>query len=316
MKRKAILLTTALMVVLMAVPAGAVTYNYKFMAGPMGGSWYPLGGAVAEILQGAIPSLTIAVQPGAGIVNVKALESKRAELGWSNSVSAVDAGMGRAPFKKKVTNFRHMLTMYFAHFQAVVRKDSGITKFEDLKGKRICPNKKGSTSELVTRYALKAHGLTYDDMSKVNFGSLSNSINLIKDGHTDCFTVLTTIPYSGVIDVNSVRPVKLLEITDQKLEELNKVNSGLKKGVIPANTYSGVDYDVQTFENYMHMIVRDDIPDDLVYKMTKILVENRDRLGNVVSSLKGVKPEFMATDVGVEYHPGALKYFKETGIIK
>ena len=316
MKRRAIMLTAIIMGLLMTAPAGAAEYNYQLMSGPMGGSWYPLGGAIAEILNKSIPGLTIGVQPGAGITNVKAVGLKKTELGFSNACSAVDGILGRAPFTEETTNVKHMLTLYYQYFQATVPKDIGIKSIGDLKGKRICPMPKGNTGEQMSRHALQVYGLSYNDMAKVNYGSYTDSVNLIKDGHADVYLPVTTVPASSIMDLNSVRPVRILAFPDDKIAALQKINSGYKKRVIPANSYDGVDYDVPTFGTYTHLIVGANVPDDLVYKMTAILVENVGKLSQVVTAMKGANAEFMASDVGVPYHAGAMKYFKEKGLIK
>jgi len=316
MKKGALFFAAILMVLVMTIPAGAATYTYKLMAGPMGGSWYPLGGAIAEMLQKAIPGLTIGVQPGGGITNVKSVGYQKAELGFSNACTAVDGSLGRPPFDKKLPNVKHMLTLYYQYFQATVPKDTGIMSIADLKGKRICPMKKGNTGELMSRHALEVYGLSYKDMAKVNYGSYTDSVNLIKDGHADAYLPVTTVPASSIMDLNSVRPVRLLAFPPDKIAALQEINSGYKQRVIPANSYEGVDYGVPTFGTYTHIIVEESVPADLVYKMTEILVENVGKLAQVVSAMKGADAEFLASDVGVPYHPGSMKYFKEKGLIK
>jgi len=118
------------------------------------------------------------------------------------------------------------------------------------------------------------------------------------------------------MDLNSVRPVRILSIPDDKMAALQKINSGYKRRIIPANSYPGVDKDVPTFGTFTHVIVAEEVPAELAYQMVKALVENVDKLAQVVSAMKGATAEILASDVGVPYHPGAMKYFKEKGLIK
>ena len=120
-----------------AVPGSAQKMDLKLMTGPMGGSWYPLGGAIAEAIQKEIPGVTISVMPGGGVANVEAVEFGKCELGFSNSSSAVDGLNGRAPFKKKVGNVKQLANLYAQYFQMVVVDNSPIKSVADLRGKTI-----------------------------------------------------------------------------------------------------------------------------------------------------------------------------------
>jgi TRAP transporter TAXI family solute receptor len=116
--------------------------SLKMMTGPMGGSWYPLGGAIMNAVQKEIPGATVSVTLGGGMANVEALELGKCEIGFSNSSSAVDGFYGRPPFKKKMENMRQLANLYPQYFQMVVREDSGIKSVADLKGKNIAPGPK------------------------------------------------------------------------------------------------------------------------------------------------------------------------------
>ena len=108
----------------------------------------------------------------------------------------------------------------------------------------------------------------------------------------------------------------MLSVPEDKYKELLKINSGYARREIPKGTYPGVDYDVQAFGTYTHLMIRGDLPDDLVYGITKALAKNVDTLGAVVKDVKDLNVKEMAFDVGVPYHPGALKYYKELGALK
>src|SRR3990170_2545102 len=105
----------------------------RIMTGPQGGSWYPLGGAIAEILKQEVPGTTASVLPGAGIINIQGTESGQTEIGFGNAVSTVDAIAGREPFKAPAKNVRQLATLYMQYFQVVVLADSGINTVADFK---------------------------------------------------------------------------------------------------------------------------------------------------------------------------------------
>ncbi len=292
-----------------AAPAGA--QQIRLMTGPQGGSWYPLGGAIQNIIEKAVPGSSVQVLPGAGISNVVGVQSGKAEMGFGNGVSSVDGVNGKEPFKSKQSNVCQLATLYFQYFHAVALADSGVKTMGDAKGKALTTQQKGNTGEQMTRDALKVYGLDYEKMSKVNFGNYTDSVAQLKDGHAQVFTLITTVPASSVMDLASARDIRVLEFPDDKFKALQGINKGYDKRIIKAGSYPKQDKDVQTIGTWTHLIVSCKMPEDTVYKITKALAANMDNLGNVVSAVKGVTVKDMATDTGVPYHPGARKYYQE-----
>jgi uncharacterized protein len=316
MKRGGILLIGAVLCLILVSSEGlAQKFDLKLMTGPMGGSWYPLGGAISDAVQRQIPGVTISVSPGGGIGNVEALEMGKCDIGFSNSSSAVDGLYGRAPFKKKMDNMRQLANLYAQYFQMVVVENSGIKSVTDLKGKVICPGPKGHTGELLSQQTLQVYGLSYKDMAKIHHVQYSDSVALMKDGHAHAYMLGTTIPGSSIIDLAADRKIRLLSLPEDKIQALQKMNAGYVKRIIPKGTYPGVDYDVATVGYFTHLIISAKLPDDLAYKITKILVTDLSRFADVVKDMKGVTTKDLAMDIGIPFHPGALKYYKEVGAL-
>ena len=295
---------------------GQQKVDMKFMTGPMGGSWYPLGGAIAELIQKNIPGATVSVAPGGGMANVVGVEGGKADIGFGNSPTSADAVLGKAPFKAKAKNVKQMANLYPQYFQMFVLEESGIKTVADLKGKTICPGPKGHTGELVSQQILEVYGLSYKDMSKVQHVSYADAISLMKDGHAHAWLPGTTIPASAGLDLATTKKIRLLSIPDDKIKEMQKINVGYLKRIIPKGTYPGVDYDVATIGYFTHMVISAKLPDAVVYQITKVIAENLDRLAQVVKDMKGVTVEDLALDIGVPFHPGAARYYKEKGVMK
>ena len=304
-----------LMVLFAPYSSAQQKFDLKMMTGPMGGSWYPLGGAIADAIQKEIPGVTFAVSPGGGVGNVEAIEFGKCDIGFSNSSSGVDGVYGRPPFKQKMNEMRQLANLYPQYFQIVVLEDGGIKSVADLKGKSIAPGPKGQTGEFAARQVLEIYGLSYKDMSKVHHVGYSDTVSLMKDGHCDGWLLCTTTPASTIMDLASTRKIRLISLPEDKIKAMQKLNAGYIKRVIPKGTYVGVDYDVQGFGFFTHLIISAKLPDDLVYKITKTMVKNLPRYGDVVKDMKGVTPKDLATDIGIPFHPGALKYYKEIGAL-
>jgi TRAP transporter TAXI family solute receptor len=202
------------------------------------------------------------------------------------------------------------------YFQVVVLADSGINTVADFKGKSIAVQPRGNTGEQMTRELLQIYGLSYKDMAKVSHVSYNDAVALLKDGHAQAFTLISTVPAAAILDLASARKIRMLTLPDDKFKELQKINSGYARREFSKGIYPGVDYDVRQFGTYTHLMIRADLQDDLVYGITKALAKNVDSLGAVVKDVKGLTVKEMAFDVGVPYHPGALKFYKEAGALK
>jgi TRAP transporter TAXI family solute receptor len=295
-----------------AVAAQQVT----FMTGPQGGSWIPLGGALKGMWEKEIPSLQILATPGAGITNVRGIDEGKAQIGFGNSSTTVDGLLGAAPFPRKVTKVCQVANLYPQYFQVVATADAKINSIADLKGKTLVTQPKGNTAEALTAAVLQLNGLTYQSLAKVNFqAAYTDAVSMIKDGHAQVMTLGTTAPASAVMDLASARDVQLVPADDKTIGELKKQNAGYNKLIIKAGTYPKQDKDVPVIGYSTHVMVACDLPDDVVYKMTKVLAANVAGLADVVKAISGLTPKEMALDIGVPFHKGAMKFYKEAGVM-
>ena len=285
----------------------------KFVTGPQGGSWYPLGGAIKNRIEGRIDGISVQVLPGAGIANVMAVESGKAQIGLANSVSTVDGINGKPPFDVKATHVCNVATLYPQFFQVVTRADSGIRTLADLKGKALAGQQKGNTGEAITNHMLQAYDLSFDDLSRVSFGSYTDSVTLMKDGNAQFFTLGTSIPAGAVMDLASARDIRLIGIPDDGLARMREFNDGYRRGIIPKGTYPGQEQDVPTVEYAAHFIVRCELDEQMVYDMLDSIYKGRDDLAAIARAIKGATPASMGKDIGVPMHPGATRWYKEKG---
>jgi hypothetical protein len=305
---------------LLALAAGAIiaapaaAQQVTFMTGPQGGSWIPMGGALKGMWEKNINGLEITQTPGAGITNVVGIDSGKAQIGLGNSITTVDGLFGREPYKRKVTKVCQLATLYPQYFQVAVRADSGVNTFSDLKGKSFVIQPKGNTAELVTRHMLEAYGMSYKSLGKANFVTgYNDAVSMIKDGHAVGFSAGTTAPASAVMNLASARDIKLIGVDDAAVAEMQKKNSGYKKIYIKAGTYPKQDQDVPVIGYATHIVVSCALPQNTVYQMTKVMASNIPDLAAVVKATKDLTPKMMAQDIGVPFHKGATKYYKEVG---
>ena len=298
---------------LAAAPVAA--QQVTFMTGPQGGSWIPLGGALKGLWENNIAGLQIQQTPGAGISNVRGIDEGKAHIGLANSSTTVDGIEGRAPYPKKVTKVCQLANLYPQYFQVVALASAGVGSLADIKGKSLVTQPKGNTGELLTALVLKMNGLSYQDLSKINFNSYTESVGMMKDGHAQVFTLGTTAPASAVMDLASARDIRLVPVDDRVMGELKKMNPGYNKLIIKAGTYPKQDRDVPVIGYSTHLVVACDLPENTVYQMAKTMAGNVQSMAAVVKAMEGITPKDMALDIGVPFHRGAAKFYKEAGAL-
>jgi TRAP transporter TAXI family solute receptor len=305
-------LVAAAAATLFAAPAAA--QQVTFMTGPQGGSWIPLGGALKGMWEKAVPGLSITQTPGAGIANVRGVDEGKAHIGIGNSSTTVDGLEGRPPYPKKVTKVCQLANLYPQYFQVVALADAKVNSFADLKGKALVTQSKGNTAELLTATVLKLNGLSYQSLARANFqAAYTDAVSMMKDGHVQVFTLGTTAPASAVMDLASARDVRLVPVDDKTMNTLKKENPGYNKLIIKAGTYPKQDKDVPVIGYSTHIVVACDLPEQAVYGMTKAMAQNVGAMAAVVKAIEGVTAKDMALDIGVPFHKGAAKYYKEAG---
>ncbi len=308
----------ALVLALVAVGGFAQQRVLAIYSGSPGGGWYPIAVAAGEMWTKGIPGVSVTHADAGGAGNVVAISMGKAQVAISTGASVGDAVVGNPPFEGKITNVRALAAMAPEFYAILTWADSKIKTPADLKGKRLSPCPKGYTVEVITRSVLKASGLSYDKLGKVDFMDLEEAAGLMKDGHLDA--VVASISLTGdptITDLETTRAVKVLDIPNDMMKKLQAVSPGLYPAVLPKGSYKGVTKDTQIPGYSLGLVVGADLPEDLVYKMTKILVENWSTMQAVSADLKDLQPQDLAkATMGVAFHPGALKFYKEQGWIK
>jgi TRAP transporter TAXI family solute receptor len=305
--------TAGLVLGLTLVLSGSVAAaDLKLMTGPQGGAWVPLGGQLKDMWEKAVPGTTVQALPGAGIANVRGIEEAKTDIGFGNSISTVDAVAGKPPFNKPHNNVCNIATLYPQYFQVVVRADSGVNSVKDLKGKSIAAQPRGNTAEEITKHILQVNGLTYND-AKMSFVSYTDAVAQVQDGHAQAFTLGTTIPSGAVMDLASARDIKLLDLSGD-LDAMKKINPGYTLNTVPKGTYPKQDKDVKVIGYATHLVASCKLPEETVYGMTKAVASNTQMLSSIVKDIRALTPQGMAEDIGVPFHAGAAKFYKEAGL--
>ena len=316
----ALALAAALVAAALAAPALAQKVDLVFSAGPTGGSWTPMAGATAEVIKKRFPELNVQVEPGAALVNMEKMRNDKADLAWSMTNVLSDALTGSGQWAGKKTDRPMYVATYYPNvWQLVVPASSDIKTAKDLKGKPVALPARGNTSladgwEVV----LKVNGMKLDDLGPKSYGPLSSNTEAIKNRQALAAGWFTTIPASFILDLGSTMKLRMLSVSDAEFEKIRQINPGFIRHVVKAGTYSeqGIADDVRTFQSPTILIASSKTPADVIYKVTKAIVENRADFVNVTKAMAGVTPQDMGRDYGLPFHPGSAKYFKEVGVLK
>ena len=281
-----------------------------------GGAWYTIAGALADLFQNNIEGVTSTATSGAGISNIFSVAANEAQLGFGFPDDVLDAQNGVGDFEgNALNNVVGVTALYPGVLHIAVAADSGINTIEDLVGKTICTQAKGNAAYKMTWKVLDAYGITEKDVT-MNYIGFSDAADLIKDGHADALCYMSTYPYSALQDLAESRGVHLLEVDDEHMAAILNSSPAYSTVTVPGGTYTGADEDVNSLGCTTILFTNSEMPEDVVYQMTKLMFDNYDDLCVVNKSLANMTPEFVVENIGITLHLGAEKYFKEVGAIQ
>ena len=256
--------------------------------GGTAGTYYPIGGAIAEVLNKNGMNAS-AQSTGASVANINMLKDKQVELAIVQNDITYYAVNGEEMFKDsgKVENLNGIASLYPETCQFIVREDSGIKAITDLKGKRVAVGAAGSGAEANARQILEAYGITYDDVDE-QFLSFAEGSYALKDGTVDAAFVTAGYPTASVQDVASQNKIRLLPVGDEQIKALAEKYPFYTKTTIPAGTYQGFDEEVTSVSVMAILVANDKIDAALGEKLTKAIFDNVDKIAAAHSAGKNI----------------------------
>lgn len=280
--------------------------------GGTSGTYYPLGGALADILNKNVKGANASAQStGASVANVNLLKEGKVDIGFIQNDISYYAVNGVEMFKDKaVKNLKGLATLYPETIQIVTTKKTGIKTFADIKGKRVAVGAAGSGTEANARQILEAAGITYDDI-KVQYLSFGEAASALKDGNVDVAFVTAGFPTAAIQDLATQHEVVLLPVDSAMADALIKKYPYYTKIKIPAKTYNNVDTDVEAVAVKCMLVVTDKMSDELGYDIVKALYSNLDRMKAAHNVAKLITKETAKEGMSIPLNKGAEKFFNE-----
>jgi len=286
--------------------------NLSILTGGTGGTYYPLGGAMASIIEDETDYKANAQSSGASAENMNTLKAGEAHLAFTQTDIASYALNGELMFEgNKVENVQAIGTLYPETVQLITTKDSGINSVEDLKGKTVSIGAPGSGVAANAQQILEIHGISLEDIKVQNL-SFDESTDGIQAGNIDAAFITAGTPTGAVEALAAQADVKVVPISADKATELMEKYPYYAEDTIPAGTY-GIEEDVSTVAVKAMLVVRNDLDEETVYNITKAIFENTDKITHAKGKL--IKAETALDGIGdMPLHPGAEKYFTEKGV--
>ncbi|MCT8139345.1 TAXI family TRAP transporter solute-binding subunit [Anaerobacillus sp. CMMVII] len=284
--------------------------------GGTSGVYYPIGGAISNLLEGTLKIDTSVQATGASVENINLLATNRAELAITMADAVLQAYEGSGAFEGEAPKeeLRGLTALYPNFVQIVTTANSGINTVEDLRGKRVGVGAPNSGVELNARLIFEAYGMSYDDINE-DYLSYSEAVDQIKNGMIDAAFVTSGVPNATVIDLSTTHPAKIVPIDGAAMDYLEENYPFFSANIIPAGTYDN-DEDIPTASITNVLLVNNSLSEDVVYAITKTIFENLDVIHASHNAATNISLDAVSIGMPVPFHPGAEKYFKEVGALK
>ena len=280
--------------------------------GGTAGTYYPIGGAIAEILNKDVPNVTAGAEStGATIANINMLKEGSVNLAIVQNDIAYYALNGIEMFEgKKIDNLQGIMCLYPETCQFVTLQSSGIKSIEDLKGKRIAVGAAGSGVETNTRQILAAYGISFEDID-VQYLSFAEGANALKEGDVDAACLTAGYPTASVQDISSQSPIRLLPISGEHADKLMQKYPFYTKITIPAGTYQGLNEDTESLCVMAMLATTNRTSSELGGKITAAIFKNLEKLQSVHAVGKYITKENAVKGMSLPRNNGAEDFLKK-----
>jgi len=292
----------------------------RFVSGPSGGTWFALGGTLAGVwTQSVIPTTS---GTGGGTANILTISRGQADIGLT-TLSVFNAAVkGIDPFKEPVKGTMLFANLYRQYAYFIMRKDyatkNGVKTLGDVIRKklpiRFATLTPGTASEFVIRLLFeKGYGVTWSDIKswggRVEFASYTDGANLLCDNNLDMFAFQISRVASVIMDIESRIDVVILPVDEEAIQALANY-LGTTKFFIEPGVYKSVTEPVPTVGDYTCLVIRENLPEDLVYKLAEALWNKKEQIAKAFADMAELNPQ-EAISQGVPAHPGSIKFWSQ-----
>src|SRR6056297_2790692 len=304
--------TAAIIAVCLGAPALA-QQQLSVATGGTGGVYYPMGGGLAEVINGNVEGYAATAEvTGASVENMGLVATGDADLAIGLADTVQQAHTGTDRFEGQQLEMIHGVASLYANMvQIVTLEGSGIEGLEDLRGKRVSVGAPGSGTEVNAEAVLSANGITYDDIDeqRLNFNETADAL---ANGDIDAGFWSVGAPTSSILNLATTNDIRMIELTDEQIEAARDANPIFARTTLSGDTYEGVgDTTVLGVPNVL--VVSSEMSDDLAYEITKTMFENISDLQAVHPAANQTTIDFTLDATPIPLHAGAIRYYEEIG---
>ncbi len=287
------------------------TSQITFGAAAQGGFWYSFAGALGNQIEGELES-RVAVVEGGSEANIEGLASDQFQIALTNGQTVPEALEGFGAFDEPVGGFSGVASLYPNVMNLVVRSDSGIETIADLEGTRVSPGIRGYSGELAFQEILELNGMSYDDLEQVEYVGTDDAANQLRDGQLDVLALMLVEPASVLQELDATVGIDIISLPAETIEGMIENNPGYDEYQISSDTYSTED-DIPTVSGESVVLVHEDLPEDYVYEVTRLIIENQDTWASMSPGMEDFDAEYAVDNLpeGLPLHPGAERYYEE-----
>lgn len=290
--------------------------------GGVTGVYYPAGGAICRLVNRdrATHGIRCGVEStGGSVFNVNAIRSGEMEFGVAQSDIQYHSYNGSGQFQDSgaFEGLRAVFSLHPEPFTVVARADAGITSFADLRGKRVNIGNPGSGQRATMDVVLAAMGWTTADFAVASELPPAEQAAALCDNNVDAMVYTVGHPSGAIQEATTACDTVLVNVTGPEIEALIEANPYYRVAVIPAGMYRGTDSDVTTFGVGATFVTGADVPEEVVYQVTRAVFETLDQFRALHPALANLDPTQMVTDgLSAPLHPGAERYYREAGLLQ
>ena len=299
--------------------AGGSTGRRAFLSmgtAPVGGAFNVVGGAIAEVLNEQKGDNNWKVQAKGtkgSQANIRGLSDGKLQLALSNSAISYFAARGESSWDKKY-DIRAIVTLAPNVAMFITKQDSGIQSLAQLKGKRVVVGPSGAGFEMFVGPLLEGHGVTYDDFSPMN-NTQSGAVDLLADGNADAAFLGGAVPTGSIIQACSSHDIFFIPFDAKVRETLVEQYDFFQPFTVTKDKYSDLTDDFAGLNvGSMHLITSASEDEERVYQLTKTIWEHRAAIASKHPAGKAINEKNAARFTGTEFHPGAIRFYKEIKI--
>ena len=306
---------------LMTAPIATAQEFISIGTGGVTGVYYPTGGAICRLVNKSRKEhgIRCAVEStGGSVYNINTIKAGELEFGVAQSDWQHHAFNGTSKFEGDAAfpNIRAVMSVHPEPFTLIVRGDSGITSFEELKGKRVNVGNPGSGQRATMEVVMDAFGIGMDDLALATEYKGSEMAKQLCDGNIDAMIYTIGHPAAAIKEATTTCDAQLVSVTGAPIDKLVADNPFYRVATIPGGMYKGTDGDTTTFGVGATFVTSADVPEDVVYVVAKSVMENIDDFRGLHPAFANLDPAEMVKDgLSAPLHDGAAKAYKELGLM-